>query len=230
LPPGPGSGQAKAKATALAAADDPIPTESVGYEMSHRRLSRHWQKTTSAVFLLALAAGPLGARAEPLDKEACTKLQVEKQTLVVLGVDKEFGKGADWAKANLPPAELNLVKRYLVIDEQLKFRCGLAVVTLQVPAEEPDDGAEEEGASPSGKGVPMPHRKAGTKPGAKQPAAAGAAKPASATVKAQTTPAGKPAPAKAAPKPAASKPQSSGSGNNAEIPAASPATSPGDPS
>jgi hypothetical protein len=197
--------------------------------MSHRPLSLHWQKTTGAVFLLALIAGPLSARAEPLDKDACTKLQVEKQSLVVLGVDKEFGKGADWAKANLAPAELNLVRRYLVIDEQLKFRCGFAVVTLQVPADEPDDGAEE-GAAPAGKTVPVPHRKAAAaKPGAKPAAAAGAAKPASAAVKAQTTPAGKPAaPAKAAPKPAANKSQSPSDGGNAAIPAGNPVATSGD--
>ncbi len=177
-----------------------------------------WHKNIGAAVVLVLAAGPAGLAAEPLDKDACSKLQAEKQALIVLGVDKEFAKGADWAKANLAQAELNLVKRYLTIDEQLKFRCGLAVVNLQVQ-DEAEDGPDEDGpAAPVGHSkVPMPERRdqsAAVKP---------AAKPAVAPAKAQQPAAAKPVtPAKTTPKPS-SKAQSSWNTEMAPIESQSPA-------
>ena len=148
-----------------------------------------------------MLATPFGLAAEPLDKEACGKLQAERASLIVLGVDKEFAKGADWAKANLPQAELDQLKRYLIIDEQLKFRCGLATVTLQVP-DEPEDGEEDDNA-PAGHSVPVPHKRdqaAAVKPGAK---------PATAPAKTQPAAVKPGTPAKTAPKGAAAKAQSS---------------------
>ena len=158
-------------------------------------------RTAGAALLFGMLAAPLGLAAEPLDKDACGKLQAERASLVVLGVDKEFAKGADWARANLPQAELDQLKRYLTIDEQLKFRCGLAMVTLQVP-DEPEDGEEDDNA-PAAHPVPVPHKRdqaAAVKPGAKP-----------ATTPAKTQPAAvKPAtPAKTVPKGAAAKAQSS---------------------
>jgi hypothetical protein len=155
-------------------------------------------RTAGVALLFGMLAAPFGLAAEPLDKDACGKLQAEKASLIVLGVDKEFSKGADWAKANLPQAELDQLKRYLTIDEQLKFRCGLAMVTLQVP-DEPEDGEEDDNASTS-HSVPVPHKRdqaAATKPAAKPATAPTKAQPA--TVK----------PAKQAPKGAATKAQSS---------------------
>jgi hypothetical protein len=162
-------------------------------------LGRH--RTAGVALLFGMLAAPLGLAAEPLDKDACGKLQAEKASLIVLGVDKEFSKGADWAKANLPQAELDQLKRYLTIDEQLKFRCGLAMVTLQVP-DEPEDGEEDDNASTS-HSVPVPHKRdqaAAVKP---------AAKPATAPAKTQPAAVKPAAPGKPAPKGAAAKAQSS---------------------
>jgi hypothetical protein len=188
-----------------------------------------------------LAAFPLGAAADSLDKEACDKLQAEKQTLVVLGVDKEFAKGADWAKANLKPAELNLIKRYIIIDETLKFRCGMAVAALSLPDDIDETLADLPGAvlpppmpvrrdqalaapSPVTAGtaaMPKPTTAPAVKP---QPAAvkpappqapAGAQAPAAARPAAAQPPAA--APVKPAPKPAAAKPQSSWNANTLPV-------------
>ena len=130
-------------------------------------------RSAAAVSALAILAVPAGLAAEPLDKEACSKLQAEKQTLVVLGVDKEFAKGPEWAKANLQQAELDLLKRYLTLDEQLKFRCGMAVVNLQIPDETPD-GDDDDDAAPGAARVPLPERR----DQAPKPAAAKPVKPA----------------------------------------------------
>jgi hypothetical protein len=180
-------------------------------------LSVFRRHTIQAIALLAAGlSGSSGLSADPLDKPACDRLQSEKQTLAVLGVDKEFAKGPDWAKANLAQSELNLLKRYIDVDEQLKFRCGLAMVTLQLP-DEPEDGPDDDSAPANGGTVPIPERRdaAMAKP---------AAKPAIAPVKTQPaavkpgTPA---APAKPAPKPAP-KSQSSWSTQTAPVQSVSP--------
>jgi hypothetical protein len=160
---------------------------------------------TTLASTAALIAGGSGLFAAPLEKPACDRLQAEKQTLIVLGVDKEFSKGPDWAKANLVQSELNLVKRYLDLEEQLKFRCGMAVVTLQPVQEEPEDGPDDDADTPSN--APAPKRRE-AKP---------AAKPAEAPVKAvPAAPAAKPAPK------APAKAQSSWNTQTAPVEAVSP--------
>jgi hypothetical protein len=73
--------------------------------------------------LTAFALRPVPANAAPLEKAECEKLKAEKKSLVVLGVEKNMAKGPEWVKANLEASQLDLIKRYLTVDEQLKFRC-----------------------------------------------------------------------------------------------------------
>lgn len=75
----------------------------------------------------ALAGSALGLQAKPLDKEACKGLEAEKKTLVASGIVKQMAKGALWAKENMSSAQLEQVKRYITVDEQLQFRCGKAL-------------------------------------------------------------------------------------------------------
>jgi hypothetical protein len=84
--------------------------------------------------VFALAVMARAAHAKPLDKEACDTLQAEKLSLVVLGIDKEMAKGPDWAKANLAPARLDMVKRLLTVNEQMKFRCPSVIAMAQANA------------------------------------------------------------------------------------------------
>jgi hypothetical protein len=70
-----------------------------------------------------IAPGMHAASAAPLDEESCQRLRTEKEALTVLGIDKYFEHGADWVKTNLTAADFNLVKRYVNVFEQLKFRC-----------------------------------------------------------------------------------------------------------
>ena len=72
---------------------------------------------------VAIAPGMQTASAAPLDEESCQRLRTEKEALTVLGIDKYFEHGSDWVKANLTAADFNLVKRYVNVFEQLKFRC-----------------------------------------------------------------------------------------------------------
>jgi len=168
---------------------------------------------TAVALLTACVAASSAAFAAPLDKGACEQLQAEKATLVGLRIDQVFARGPDWAKANLVPSDLDLVKRYIDLDEQLKFRCGLSVVTLQVP-EEPEDGPDDEASAPAGGGsVP------GAKPKRKD---AAVAKPAGKAVSAPAKAQPADAPVKPAPKPGA-KPQSSWNTQTGPVEAASPA-------
>jgi hypothetical protein len=102
--------------------------------------------------MFAGAAGP--AAATPLDQEACKKLYTERQGLAAQGVDKNLEKGPDWAKANLKVADIILVKRYLELYEQIKFRCEKVIAIIE--REEPDDENDEETAD---KEPPKPERK-----------------------------------------------------------------------
>ncbi len=72
---------------------------------------------------VAISSGLQIASASPLDEESCQRLRTEKEALTVLGIDTYFERGAEWVKANLTAADYNLVKRYVNVFEQLKFRC-----------------------------------------------------------------------------------------------------------
>ncbi|HEY1244866.1 MAG TPA: hypothetical protein VGF29_08550 [Hyphomicrobiaceae bacterium] len=95
--------------------------------------------------LAALAAGLTQARAAPLDAETCAKLQGEQERLENAGVEKDMAKGPAWAKANLAPEKLNMVQRFIDIEEQLLFRCrNKVIVTLPSETEAPATGDQAE--------------------------------------------------------------------------------------
>jgi hypothetical protein len=126
--------------------------------MVMRPLSRYW----AAFFGTCLAAiGALGGsddvRAQTPDKDGCLRLEIERQALLVLGIDNYFEKGAEWAKANLTVADLNLVKRYLDVYEQLKFRCEEEIDIVEV--DEPDDVEDAGDAVSNVPPPPLPERK-----------------------------------------------------------------------
>ena len=106
-----------------------------------------------AVFLTA-APGP--AAAAPIDKAGCDRLEMERKALLVLGIDKYFENGIGWARANLTVADLNLVKRYLDVYEQLKFQCKeeIDIVGSGLEDEESDEETIADELAP-----PLPVRK-----------------------------------------------------------------------
>lgn len=104
-----------------------------------------------------LLLAPFAASANTLDDQACQRLRTERQALTVLGIDKHVEKGAGWAKERLTVADLNLVKRYLDVFEQLKFRCD-KLIALAEPAEKDDDDDDDKAVS-GGASPPFPERK-----------------------------------------------------------------------
>lgn len=127
-------------------------------------------RMAQAAVLLLVAIGAPHRASAALDDDACNKLRTERQALMVLGIDKYFVKGAEWAKANLTVADLNLVKRYLDVYEQLKFRCE-KIVAIAEPDELGGTG-DDDGTASAGNAPPMPERRSGKtdKMDAKKPA------------------------------------------------------------
>jgi hypothetical protein len=96
------------------------------------------------VALLALSPALLGAAAfaEPLDKEACLKLQGERKKLLTREMQAALDHGPDWVKNHLDSGEIEKVREFLDIEEQIEFRCRGAdsvARALQDLAKNPDN-------------------------------------------------------------------------------------------
>jgi hypothetical protein len=128
----------------------------VGVLMLVRPQSRLGSALWAMVFSAILALASLNASANPLDEQSCQRLRTERQALTVLGIDKHVEKGASWAKERLTVADLNLVKRYLDVYEQIKFRCE-KIVALVEPDEKDEDDDDHDAAG--GALPPLPERK-----------------------------------------------------------------------
>ena len=158
-------------------------------------------------FALALAAvaGSAPSVGEPLPKEDCDRLKGEHAKLEAAGAKDNFAKGASWGRANLGGDRLKQVERYIYLEEQLMFRCGVASARIVLPfAEEDAPPVAPDEAKVDGAGAPAATPKAKPKPKPKvvvmppeTPQAPGAAKDAAPA----KTPATQPAVAKPAPKP-----------------------------
>jgi len=92
--------------------------------------------------VLAMAGGADAAQA---DKALCAKLTQDLQALKALDVDRLMERGPNWAVANLSASDLNLVRQYIDLDEQMKFRCMAPSSLVQLKNLEDED---EEGAKP----------------------------------------------------------------------------------
>lgn len=95
-----------------------------------------WRVVAGALVLGTAIAGANSGQAEPFDKDVCAKLATERQSLANMGVEQNMAKGPQWASTNLPPSGLDLIKRYITVDEQIKFRCRAAPVAAAAPASE----------------------------------------------------------------------------------------------
>jgi hypothetical protein len=104
-----------------------------------------------AIALLVLASAPLlrsgGAVAEPLDKESCAGLQSKRTRLLNRDMQTALDQGPDWVKTHLNEEEIERVRRFLNIEEQIEFRCrGGGVAKTKVQTGTPDE-------------IPLPDRK-----------------------------------------------------------------------
>lgn len=105
------------------------------------------------IIVVALVAGSFavlpgaGASAEPLDKEACLKLERERARLLTREMKAALERGPDWVKDHLDTIEIEKVREFLGVEETIEFRCR-------------GGGVVKPGAGPvSADGVPLPDRK-----------------------------------------------------------------------
>jgi hypothetical protein len=76
-----------------------------------------------ALFALFTVCAEPQAVAKPLGSETCKVLKAEHATLRKQGVISTMKNGPTWAKANLAEEELGRIKRYLMLQDHIKFRC-----------------------------------------------------------------------------------------------------------
>ena len=81
-------------------------------------------------------------RAAQLDKDSCAKLKTEQGQLEQGGTRGSMVRGPEWAKSNLAPDKLEVIRRLIEVDEQLLFRCGGRPLVL-LPNGDPDPAARE---------------------------------------------------------------------------------------
>ena len=105
--------------------------------------------------LLSVAAPFAGtvaiAIAEPLDKESCANLQVERKKLLTREMQAALEHGPDWVKDHLDDESIGKVRRFLSVEEQIVFRCRGGGVA-KVPAKATEKPPENAGT------VPLPDR------------------------------------------------------------------------
>jgi hypothetical protein len=63
------------------------------------------------------------AMAEPLDRESCANLQNDRKQLLNKEMQTALDHGADWVKSHLSETEIDRVRKFLAIEEQIEFRC-----------------------------------------------------------------------------------------------------------
>jgi hypothetical protein len=86
----------------------------------------------AAALLLApqLAFAPAFATPAKLDTDTCNQLRLEHMKYVASGAEADLQRGPDWAKANLSQEKLRDLELYIQLDEQVKFGCRDAKLTL----------------------------------------------------------------------------------------------------
>jgi hypothetical protein len=105
-------------------------------------------KGLSSILLVAAAAGSftvVRAGAEPLDEDACANLQTERKQLLDKDMQSALDQGPNWVKSHLTEPDIERVRHFLNIEEQIEFRCR-------------GGGVTKAKASPTGK-MPLPDRK-----------------------------------------------------------------------
>ena len=140
------------------------------------------QALAGLVFAAALLAGAV-AGAEPLDKESCANLQIERKKLLTRDMQAALDQGPDWVKDHLNDEAIDRVRHFLSVEEQIQFRCrGGGVAKLPAKATETPPEQGEDTAT-----VPLPDRNP-TRPAAAQ---SDDGKPSQAVADSDKTPPGK---------------------------------------
>jgi hypothetical protein len=108
-------------------------------ERPYRRKARGASIAIFTAIVLASASTP--GRAGILDAESCRRHKSEYDTLGASGIREMMAKGPEWAKANLTKERMEQVRRYLTLEEDVRFRCPLGKARPELEAAENEAGA-----------------------------------------------------------------------------------------
>jgi hypothetical protein len=108
--------------------------------------SKFLTPAAAALLTIAATASYAHATAPKIDAEACKEMRVEQAKFIETGILADIERGPDWAKANLPQDKLRQIELYIMLDEQLKFGCRDAKITLGDPPGAADGEADEPSA------------------------------------------------------------------------------------
>lgn len=128
-------------------------------EVGHRRWRRHgWARSIRGMACLylgvAVLAGSQSARAGMHDVETCRRIKGEHEALAGSGIRDIMTKGPDWAKTNLTKERLEQVRRFLALEEDVRFRCPLGKARPELEAAENEAGSTT--ALQPGEPTPVP--------------------------------------------------------------------------
>ena len=103
----------------------------------------------AVALLTSSSAVTLGARAiaEPLEKEACANLQLERKKLLTPKMQAALEQGPDWVKNHLNDEDIEKVREFLLVEEMIEFRCRGGGVA-KAPVTPPEAPVSAEGVSP----------------------------------------------------------------------------------
>lgn len=127
------------------------------HRLQPRKRAAPW--TLVAVFsAMTVGAASTPVRAGMLDVESCRRHKSEYDTLGGSGIREMMAKGPDWAKANLTKERMEQVRRYLALEEDVRFRCPLGKARPELEAAESEAGAttplNADEAAPAAKAPP----------------------------------------------------------------------------
>jgi hypothetical protein len=96
----------------------------------------------AAAILPVLAVTPLvSAHAAMHDSETCRRIKAERDTLNGSGIREMMVKGPDWAKTNLTKERMEQIRRFIALEEDMRFRCPLGKARPELEQAESEAGA-----------------------------------------------------------------------------------------
>lgn len=101
-----------------------------------------------SVFGFVLGMTCPAVAAPPLGKEACEAAKTEHAALEAAGARDTLKKGAAWGKANLSAAKMKDIERFIGLEEQILFRCGLARLRV-LPGGDGEENTDTDKTVPS---------------------------------------------------------------------------------
>lgn len=121
----------------------------------------NWRRIAIVSVSVAALSGPLwSVEAAMLEPDVCDGLKAEQEKIGGKRLRDAMEKGPEWAKANLASSEINVVRRFIELEEQVLFRCPRP---KPVKAAQPPGEKAPAGEQAAGKAAPKSQTKSQTK-------------------------------------------------------------------